>query len=168
MLVCPCRHFGRRSAPEVAYGFSMAVLLRIKVTIHCMGVKGWALISVVCNDWLVLLHAECHAVWMFIMEAMEALGLTVNRLPHNCILQRRDLPWLGLWFNSQESAGARPNDKMAKAVAVIASVQRAHKVGRRVLDSLVGHLSFLSMVACGGRAFLHGVHRLRFLPDCVA
>ena len=63
---------------------------------------------------------------------------------------------------------ALPGDKLAKAQDVIRQVQGATKVTRRVLDSLFGYLSFCSTVVYGGRAFLHGVRRLRYRADGVA
>lgn len=63
---------------------------------------------------------------------------------------------------------ALPERKLAKAVSMIKSVQRACKVGRRGLDSLFGYFSFCAIVSYGGRVFLHSVCRLRFRPDGVA
>lgn len=99
------------------------------------------------------------------MAALEVLAYTVNQLPRKCFAPRRDLPWLGLWFNSVEITVSLPEEK---ALAVMESVRRADTVGRRVLDSLFGYLSFCTTVVYVGRANLHGVRRLRFRSEEVA
>ena len=61
-----------------------------------------------------------------------------------------------------------PHEKVEKALGRVASVASATTVTRRELDSLFGYLSYCCAVVYGGRAFLHGLRRLRFrggLPE---
>ena len=170
VLVDTRLNFGQRNAPEVAYRFSMVVLWHVRGAMGTLGLVSWVKVFVVCDDWLVVADREvdCERVWKFILEALEELGFTVNRLPHKCIAPRHDLPWLGLQFDALELTVALPADKLVKAQDVIRQAMGATKVTRRVLDSLFGYLSFCSTVVYGGRAFLHGVRRLRYRADGVA
>eukprot|EP00892_Ulva_mutabilis_P011062 jgi/Ulvmu1/8328/UM042_0034.1 len=159
--------FGQRKAPEVAYRFSMVVLWHVREAVRSMGLAGCVHILVVCNDWLVLAEreAECRRVWAFIIGALRDLGFTVNALPHKCIPPCQELPWLGLLLNSRELIVALPEEKLVKALAAVQAAGAAATVTRRQLDSLFGYLSFCALVVYGGRAFLHGVRRLRYRPD---
>ena len=163
-------NFGQRNAPEVAYRFSMAVMAHVQLSLKSLRLVSWVHVSVVCDDWLVVadLQPDCRQVWLFIIDALEDLGFAVNRLPHKCIEPCQALPWLGLWFDSAALTVSLPEEKLSKAMGVIQAVQGAKKVSRRDLDRVFGYLSFCSTVVYGGRAFLHGVRRLRFRPDGAA
>lgn len=159
-------NFGQRNASEVAMRFSLTVLWHVQQRIRAMRV-GRCEVSVVCDDWLVVCdtEADCRAVWLMVIEALQALGFTVNTEAHKCIAPCFCLVWLGLELDSVAMTVRLPADKLAKALALVTDMSTKRKVTRRELDSLFGYLSFCCSVVYGGRAFLHGVRRLRFRPN---
>lgn len=159
-------NFGQRNAPEVAARFSDAVMWHVKRGVHALGV-GCCDVFVVCDDWLVVADDEsgCRKVWNMIIQALQGFGFTVNTLPHKCIPPCFVLIWLGLELDTVMMTVRLPAAKVAKALALVSSVAASKKVTRQGLDSLFGYLSFCCSVVYGGRAFLHGVRRLRFRPE---
>jgi hypothetical protein len=121
-------------------------------------------VFVVCDDWLVVAESEavCRRVWLLIIAMLQRLGFTVNTAAHMCIAPTWVLTWLGLELDSERMTVRLPAEKVAKALAVVREVLASKKVSRRLLDSVFGYLSYCSAVVHGGRAFLHGLRRLRF------
>jgi hypothetical protein len=160
-------NFGQRNAPEVAYCFSMAVWHAVQRQLRDACLGGWLDVFVVCDDWLIVAQREdeCHRAWLLIIELLQNLGFAVNREPHKCIAPCHTLVWLGLSLDSVAMTVALPADKVEKALRLAGDVRAARKVTRKELDRLFGYLSFCSTVVFGGRAFLHGVRRLRFRPE---
>lgn len=160
-------NFGQRNAPEVAFRFSTAIMWAVRRRLGELGLQGWVEVFVVCDDWLVVAEHEddCRRAWEMIIGVLEQLGFAVNREPHKCIAPCRALVWLGLRLDSVAMSVSLPADKVTKALQLAGEVQRADKVTRQQLDRLFGYLSFCSTVVFGGRAFLHGLRRLRFRPD---
>ena len=79
------------------------------------------------------------------------------------------MTWLGLQLDSLQLTVALPAEKVDKALSLI-QLQHclvAKSVTRKQLDSLFGYLSFCSAVVFGGRAFLHGLRRLRLRSEGV-
>ena len=126
---------------------------------------GVVIALVVCDDWMVVARerADCEAAWRLIMQILLALGFAFAA--HKCQGPRQLMKWLGLLYNSVEMTVALPEEKVLKAAELIVRTSEAQKVSRRDLDRLFGYLSFCCSVVFGGRAFLHGVRRLRYRSD---
>ena len=162
-------NFGQRNAPECAMRFSNTVMWAVRQQLQEREV-GPCSVYVVCDDWLVVAdsHSRCHFVWRLIIDMLRGFGFAVNDEPHKCIAPTHVLTWLGLEVDSAMMTVRLPHEKVEKALGRVASVAAATKVTRRDLDSLFGYLSYCCAVVYGGRAFLHGLRRLRFrggLPD---
>lgn len=160
-------NFGQRNAPEVAYKFAMAIMWHVRRLIAAAGLQSWLEVSVVCDDWLVIAGTEedCRCVWLLIIEALEALGFTVNKKPHKCVAPCHALVWLGLMFDSLAMTVSLPADKLAKAMRQVQLVHDSTKVTRKQLDSAFGFLSWASAVVYGLRAMLHSIRHLRYRSD---
>ena len=157
-------NFGSRNAPECAMRFSEAVMWAVRQHLAELGGSGTCEVFVVCDDWLVVAESEafCHTVWRLIIGLLQRLGFTVNEAPHKCIAPTWVLVWLGLELDSEHMTVRLPADKVSKALECVSAALAAKKLTRRQLDSLFGYLSYCSSVVYGGRAFLHGLRRLRF------
>ena len=101
-------------------------------------------------------------MWLHIIIVLQALGFTINRAAHKCIALCLALPWLGLRLDSLAMTVSLPQDKVAKALALVRTVRSSATVTRKQLDSVFGYLSWASAVVYGGRAFLHSLRRLRY------
>ena len=160
-------NFGQRNAPEISWRFTQCIYAAVQRDIPTLGLASWFHVFVCCDDWLVVAMTEqdCRVVWEFLLNMLTQLGFEINRLPHKCIAPCRELTWLGLQLNVSNMTVALPQEKVTKALSVVRTVLHAKTVTRQQLDSLFGYLSYCSAVLFGGRAFLHGLHRLRFRSD---
>jgi hypothetical protein len=162
-------NFGQRNAPEISWRFTQYIYAAVQRELPALGLRGWAFVFVCCDDWLVIAEhqVDCRAVWVFLLDLLETLGFAINRLPHKCIPPGTSLTCLGLQFDSSELTISLPAEKVEKALLLVRKVLASVSVTRQQLDSLFGYLSFCSTVVFGGRAFLHGLRRLRFRADGV-
>jgi hypothetical protein len=157
-------NFGQRNAPEVAYRFAMAVLWAVQQRMSELEL-GIVFTLVVCDDWLVVAQCkeDCRIVWELLMSILAALGFEFAR--HKCVGPCQELIWLGLLFDSVRMTVSLPEDKLEKALALVQRARAARKLTRSDLDRLFGYLSYCAGVVFGGRAFLHGLRRLRYRGD---
>ena len=112
-----------------------------------------------------MMEQDCRVVWEFLLNMLTLLGFEINRRPHKCIAPCRELPWVRLRLNARNLTVALPHEQVTKALSAVWTVLHAKTVTRQQLDSLFGYLSYCSAVVFGGRAFLHGLRRLRFRSD---
>jgi len=154
-------NFGARNAPEVAARFSYAVLWAVHRRLARMG-GPLVHVFVVCDDWLILSACRdaCARAWRMVQDLLLRLGFALSE--RKLIAPTQRILWLWLELDSTLMTVRLPADKVAKALASVRAVGAAASVTRRELDSVFGYLSFCSGVVYGGRAFLHGVRRLRF------
>jgi hypothetical protein len=157
-------NFGQRNASEVADRFGALVERYIARTAEALASCHIFRVS---DDWLLEArsHADCDAIWRHAMRVLEEFGFVVNRLPGKSVAPCQCLTWCGLEYDTAAMTVRLPADKLRKAADCVLRCRQAASITRRELDSLFGYLQFCSAVVFGGRAFLHGVRRLRFRPD---
>lgn len=155
--------FGLSNAPEI--------FVRITNLVRSMLIRrGIEAVVVYVDDFLVFgkSQEQCQHAWLATKALLSALGFVVNNKAHKSVPPTTSLTFLGIVLDTdthKDGTGVMQarvtQERLDKAIAECASVERQQVIPRKQLEKLLGTLNFIAKVVYGARPYL------RRLIDCL-
>ena len=146
--------FGLRSAPKIFDALSSTFEWVLKE-------KGVSFVRHYLDDFITAGPPgteECQHNLATMLEACNQLG--VPTVEHKCVGPSTQLKWLGILINTDSMELSLPQDKLDRLCSLLDSVAGKKSMPVEKMESLVGHLSHVSVVVRPGRRFMRNMYGL--------